>query len=148
LADVYLIYAEAIMGNATTTADPEAVKYFNFVRERSGATAITPTITWDDIFNERILEFAMEGQAWYEFVRWSYFDEAAAHAELSSQDRGFIRITPDDAENPTSWTIVPDPNDNSRFYNVSDANFKIPYPEAELARAPNLRKQPVPYTFN
>ena len=36
LADVYLVYAEAILGNNATTADADALQYFNMVRARAG----------------------------------------------------------------------------------------------------------------
>lgn len=146
LSDVYLVYAEAILGNATETADGEARKYFNLVRER----AHVPTkdkITWADIFNERHREFAVEGQMWYDYVRYHYYNPQAVYDSLSKQDRGFIRITPNNAENPTAWRVAPNPDDNTRTYDVNEGNFMIPLPEAELARAPSLRKEPVPYEF-
>src|SRR5688572_17237436 len=60
LADVYLIYAEAILGNNGSTADGEALKYFNKVRTRAGVDPVT-TINIDDILKERRIEFAFEG---------------------------------------------------------------------------------------
>lgn len=148
LADVYLVYAEAILGNASSTTDAEALKYYNLVRERA-KTSTKTSITWDDIFDERHLEFAMEGQLWYDFVRLYYYNPEKAIQILSSQDRGFVRITPvPNAANPTSWTIIPDPNDNTRNFSVTSGTFQIPLPEAELSRAPNLRDEPVPYPFN
>jgi hypothetical protein len=147
LADVYLVYAEAILGNASSTIDPQALQYYNAVRTRAGVPAKS-SITWDDIFNERHVEFAMEGQLWYDFVRLHYYDPAKAYSILSSQDKGFTRITPDKIPDPTKWTIIDEPTSSvAKFYTVDDSNFMIPLPEAELSRAPNLRKSPVPYTF-
>ena len=40
LADVYLVYAEAILGNNATTADGDAIKYFNLVRTRAGVDPV------------------------------------------------------------------------------------------------------------
>ena len=62
LADVYLIYAEAILGNNGSTSDAKALAAFNAVRSRSigGATAKT-SISFDDIFNERRKELSCEG---------------------------------------------------------------------------------------
>jgi hypothetical protein len=148
LADVYLVYAEAILGNGTSTSDPQALKYYNAVRIRAGLDPKS-IITWDDIFNERLVELAMEGQAWYDFVRLSYFDQGKAFSILNNQDRGFIRITPDNPEAPTKWTIVPDPSyTGERKFTVNTGNFHLPLPEAEVSKAPNLRKEPVPYVFN
>src|SRR5690606_14920986 len=90
LADVYLIYAEAILD----VNPAEALTYLNLVRARAGINAKT-TITWEDIFYERILEFAREGQAWYEFTRLHYYDPEKAYQILSNQDRGTFRIYPD-----------------------------------------------------
>ncbi len=143
LADVYLIYAEAILGNAASTADAQALEYFNRVRERAGASTKT-SITWEDIFNERLMEFAMEGQAWYEFTRLHYYNPQLAYQILSDQERGIIDITPDQPVDPNSWTIVVS---QSRKFPVDLGNFIIPIPATELTRAPNLRKPPVPYDF-
>lgn len=148
LADVYLIYAEAILGNADNTSDAEAVEYYNRIRQRAGLSTKT-TITWGDIFKERHLEFAMEGQMWYDFVRLWYYNRQGAYDSLSQQDRGFYTITPDQEEYATKWTIAIDETSTQpRFYEVDDGNFSLPIPSSELSRAPNLRKEPVPYVFN
>jgi len=41
LADVYLVYVEAILGNNASTTDPEALKYFNKIRTRAGVDVVT-----------------------------------------------------------------------------------------------------------
>src|ERR1035437_10720855 len=41
LADVYLIYAEAILGNNATTSDADALMYFNKVRTRAGVHPVS-----------------------------------------------------------------------------------------------------------
>jgi len=143
LADVYLLYAEALMGNAATTTNAEALKYFNAVRERAGLTAKT-TVTADDLFYERRLELAMEGQAWYDVVRLHYYNPTKALQILSKQERGTYKIVPNAATNATSWTIT---TDQKASYAVTESNFYLPYPAAELTAAPNLRKPPVPYQF-
>ena len=144
LADVYLTYAEAILD-----VDPdEALTYLNLVRRRAGVNAKS-SITWEDIFHERILEFAMEGQAWYEFTKLHYYDPARAYQMLSEQDRGTFRVYPDRLPDPQLWEIeIPDSDTSPRYFTVNSSNFKIPIPSAELSRAPNLRKPPVPYDFN
>ena len=35
LAEVYLIYAEAVLGNDASTTNPEALLYYNKVRKRA-----------------------------------------------------------------------------------------------------------------
>ncbi|HEY0610563.1 MAG TPA: RagB/SusD family nutrient uptake outer membrane protein [Chitinophaga sp.] len=143
LADVYLLYAEALMGNAATTTNAEALKYFNAVRARAGLDAKT-SISADDIFYERRLELAMEGQAWYDIVRLHYYNPTKALSILSQQDRGTYRVVPNAATNATSWTVT---SDTPAMYPVTESNFYLPYPAAELTAAPNLRKPPVPYQF-
>lgn len=153
LADIYLIYAEAILGNEASTSDPEALKYFNEIRMRAGVSTKT-VITGDDILNERLVEFAMEGQAWYDFVSLHYYDPQKAFNILSNQDRGYIRVTPNEfsdenSEVATRWTIEQDPDyTGQRFYNVNSGNFHLPLPEVEVSKAPNLRNEPVPYEFD
>ncbi|TCS89931.1 putative outer membrane starch-binding protein [Anseongella ginsenosidimutans] len=147
LADVYLIYAEAVLGNNASTSDGEALQYYNAVRTRAGLDPKT-SVTWEDIFNERLLEFAMEGQAWYEFTRLHYYDPQKAYTILSGQDRGFFRIYPDQIPDPNSWEIeIDEGSAQPRTYVVNAGNFYLPLPATELSRAPNLRKPPVPYDF-
>lgn len=144
LAEVYLIYAEAILDKNPA----EALQYLNMVRQRAGVNAKS-SITWDDIFTERIIELAMEGQAWYEFTRLHYYDPEKAYEILSNQDRGTFRIYADQIPDPTLWEIsIPEDDTSPRFFQVNSSNFRIPIPASELTRAPNLRKPPVPYDFN
>ncbi|MDR7130160.1 hypothetical protein J2X69_002508 [Algoriphagus sp. 4150] len=144
LADVYLTYAEAVLDKNPT----EALTYVNLVRARAGVNALT-SVTWQDVFEERIKEFAMEGQAWYEFTKLHYYDPAKAFDILSKQDRGTFRIYADQIPNPTMWEIeIPADDTSPRFFTVNESNFKIPIPSAELSRAPNLRKPAVPYDFS
>ncbi len=84
LSDVYLIYAEAVVN----TDNAAAKTYVNLVRERAGADPLT-TVTWDDIWKERRLELAGEGDRWYDFVRRSYYDADACIAELKAQKRSY-----------------------------------------------------------
>jgi starch-binding outer membrane protein, SusD/RagB family len=144
LADIYLVYAEALLGNAASTSNPQALLYFNKVRKRAGVPEKT-LITWEDIYVERRLELAMEGQAWYDLVRLYYYDPAKAIAKVNAQDRGSYRVVANAATNATSWTIT---SDVPAFYPVTKSNFLLPLPAAELTAAPNLRKPPVPYQFN
>jgi starch-binding outer membrane protein, SusD/RagB family len=147
-ADVLLVLAEAIMGNSTSTGDADALAAYNAVRERAGLAPKT-IITWDDIFKERQVELAMEGQIWYDYVRLSYYDDLRAYKLLKEQHRGFTKITPDDTENATAWKVEEDTGSNvPDYYDVNSGNFRLPYPEAELDKAPNLKKAPVPYEFN
>lgn len=84
LSDVYLIYAEAVVN----TDNAAAKEYVNKVRERAGAKALD-VVTWNDIWKERRLELAGEGDRWYDYVRRSYYDVDACIAELKAQKRSY-----------------------------------------------------------
>lgn len=142
-AEILLIYAEAVMGNAGSTSNAAALQAFNEVRVRAGLPTKS-AITWEDIYKERRTEFAMEGQSWYDIVRLHYYNPTLALQKLSQQDRGTYRIIPNTKVNATSWTIE---SVTPQFYSVTESSFLVPYPAAELSRAPNLRKPEVPYQF-
>ena len=81
LGDVYLICAEAnlLSGNAA-----KALQYTNAIRERAGVDALA-SVTFDDIWKERRLELAGEGDRWYDYVRIAYYDKNFAMEDLKSQ---------------------------------------------------------------
>lgn len=94
-SDMYLVLAEAKLLaenlsnplNATTT-DPEAIDAFYAVRHRAIKNAIKPTsISFQDIWKERRLEFCMEGDRWYDYVRLSYYEPEYCVKELEAQNR-------------------------------------------------------------
>ncbi|MBD1435097.1 RagB/SusD family nutrient uptake outer membrane protein [Sphingobacterium sp. DN00404] len=148
LADVYLIYAEAIMGNAGSTTDARALEAYNAVRKRAGFSGNTNSITWQDVWKERRLELACEGDRWYDYVRWHYYEPAAAIAELKGQRRSFY-IGLDDFYKTESF----DPNvtrydDNPVIPNITSAHFQLPFPDTDLTMNPNLLKDPVKFDFS
>ena len=81
MGDVYLICAEAnlLSGNAA-----KALEYVNAVRVRAGVDALA-SVTFDDIWKERRLELAGEGDRWYDYVRLAYYDKNFAMEDLKSQ---------------------------------------------------------------
>src|SRR5690606_13999917 len=149
LAEIYLIYAEAVLGNSASTTDATAVEYFNKVHTRSGLPPVEDPLTLDVILKERFIEFAMEGMAWYDLVVLHYYNPAKAYEILNGQDRERFFVAPDQFPNPTSWTFTKTPwvDVNTRNIDANSGNFLLPIPTAELSQAPNLRKPPVDY-FN
>lgn len=155
LAEMYLIYAEAVLGNNSSTNDATALEYFNKVHTRAGLAPLSLTdpvtgaptpLTFDVIFKERVLEFAMEGIAWYDLVSLHYYNPQKAYSILNSQDRGFYNITPDAFPNPTQWTIKKTSwATTERKVNANAGNFRLPIPSAEITQAPNLTRPPVEY---
>ncbi|HTI11562.1 MAG TPA: RagB/SusD family nutrient uptake outer membrane protein [Puia sp.] len=144
LAEVYLIYAEAIMGNNPSTSDATALQYFNAVRTRAGMPSAT-SITFDDIFREKRIELALEGNAWYDILRWYYFAPAKAMAYVAAQDRA------------TSYTLSLVANSSPKQYTFTSttqhfpftaSTAYLPFPESEMVMAPSLGDAPVPFDFS
>lgn len=152
LAELYLIYAEAAIGNDGSTTDPVAVGYFNAVHTRAGLPAYevggangSGPLTLDKVYSERFKEFAMEGMAWYDFVSLHYWNPQKAFTMLNSQDRGLFFTQPDQMPSPTLWTFTKTSWFNDRQINANEGNFLLPIPNAELSQAPNLAKAAVDY---
>jgi hypothetical protein len=74
LADVYLMLAEAYN---RTSDDGNAQKYLNKVRARVGLPDVTKTgdALYDAIKLERRLELALEGERYFDLVRWGDADK-------------------------------------------------------------------------
>ncbi len=146
LAEVYLIYAEAVLGNQASTTDAKAVEYFNAVHMRSGLPEFEDPLTIDVIQKERFIEFAMEGMAWYDLVSLHYWNPTKAYEILNSQDRGLFFTQPDKFPDPTNWSFTKTSwATQDRTINANSGNFLLPIPAAELSQAPNLNKPPVDY---
>ena len=147
LAEMYLVYAEAVLGNSEATTDPKALQYFNAVHTRAGLAPLEVALTFDIIFRERLCEFAMEGMAWYDLVSLHYYNAQKAYDILNSQDRGLFFTQPDKMPNPTSWTFTKTSwvAETDRKINANSGNFLLPIPSAELSQAPNLQKPAVDY---
>ncbi len=69
LADVYLIKAEALLGNNESTTDARALEAFNATRLRAGLPAKT-SFSFEDLIRERRIEFCLEYCNWYDMVTW------------------------------------------------------------------------------
>jgi hypothetical protein len=146
LAEMYLIIAEAILGNGASTSDAAALAAFNKVHMRAGLAERTDPLTLDVILKERFLEFAMESSAWYDLVSLHYWNPTKAYAILNSQDRGYFKVIPDVMPNPTQWTIKKTPwATTDRKINASSGNFILPIPAAEKSQAPSLSEPAVEY---
>jgi hypothetical protein len=150
LAEMYLTYAEAELGDKESTTDATALAYFNKIRTRAGLGAIVVPLKFDALFNERTIEFAMEGMCMYDLSNLYYYNPNKAIAILNSQDRGLFAAHPDKFPGSSEWTFIktawytPD-NNNYRTITVSTGNFYLPIPTPELAAAPNLQKPAVDY---
>ncbi|MFT4152971.1 RagB/SusD family nutrient uptake outer membrane protein [Parafilimonas sp.] len=152
LAEMYLVYAEAAIGNEGSTTDATAIEYFNAVHTRAGLPAYEVSgtggqgpLTLDEVYSERFKEFAMESMAWYDMISLQYWDPEKAYSMLSAQDRGLFLVSPDVMPDPSEWTFVKTSWFTERYASVSSGNFYLPIPNTELSKAPNLLKDPVDY---
>ncbi|GAB3027552.1 hypothetical protein GCM10027051_35590 [Niabella terrae] len=152
LAEMYLIYVEATIGNNGSTTDPTAIDYFNAVHTRAGLPPYEVTgegargpLTLDELFSERFKEFAMEGMSWYDLVSLQYWNPQKAYDIINAQDRGLFFVQPDIMPNPTEWTITKTSWFSERAAVVGSGNFYMPIPNTELSQAPNLKKPAVDY---
>jgi hypothetical protein len=148
LSDIYLVYAEAcvLTGDASN-----ALTYVNKVRERAHARPLT-SVTFDDVWKERRLELALEGDRWYDFVRRSYYDMDGCIAELLAQRRshwdgisGVYKdyVVADDGSyagpGAHAWDnskIVYNPSDE--LVDVKPSMFTIPFPTEDVVMNPKV----------
>ncbi|KQX14427.1 RagB/SusD family nutrient uptake outer membrane protein [Flavobacterium sp. Root420] len=130
-SDVLLMHAEAILAGAGSTTSAAALSAFNEVRLRAGLPTKT-VLTRDDVFNERRVEFALEGQYFFDLKRRGL---AEATAIISQQEVGFYS---DDARTElVSRKITPGSN-----------YFELPLPQSAIDTNPSLLEAPVPFNFN
>lgn len=150
LSDVYLIYAEAKMGTAKSTTDESAIDAFYKVRHRSVSNYVKPaTLTWDEVWKERRLELAMEGDRWYDYIRVSYYDPQFCIDELKAQKRNTIFGLNDlyKAYYETGkWNV----DESSMRYdtqtaapNVTTSSFTLPFPTEDVVFNQHLLENPV-----
>lgn len=138
LADVYLVYAEAVLGNNATTSDADALMYFNKVRTRAGIEPVS-SLDVDVILKERRIELAAEGQSWFDLVRLSYYNPQKAIAFLNNQQRVAFSYSSDGvATKADPFGIITPATINS---------FKLPIPSSEITANPRLSEPPVSYSF-
>lgn len=170
LADVYLVCAEAYL---LTGNDAKALEYVNKVRARAYNEKVDPndgaltSVTFDDIWKERRLELAGEGDRWYDYVRLAYYDVNKAMDDLRSQKRNSIYSydeacknywytgcggsrdkKPDDLTNfnpaNAKWELEFGTEVQVRYNsdtagpNVNESIFTLPLPTEDVVFNPNL----------
>ena len=147
LSDIYLVYAEAC---ALTGDNAGALEYVNKVRARANAKLLT-SVTVKDIFVERRLELALEGDNWYDYVRRSYYEPDVVIAELKAQRRSHWDGISDVYKNYVvadgeykgpgahAWddsTISYNPSDE--LTDVKPSMFIMPFPTEDVVMNPNV----------
>ena len=141
LADIYLIYVEAVLGNNATTSDGKALEYFNQIRSRAGLDAVD-IIDEATLFKERRIELAAEGEHWFDLVRLSYYKPSKAIGFLNVDEGYRNRIIIDEETGEVT------PGDSYGVITPATFNsFKLPIPSSEATANPYLLRDPVPYSF-
>ena len=153
LADVYLIYCEAkLHGPGSTTTDADACRYYNAVRNRAipGAVSAKTSITFEEVFKERNLELAMEGDRWYDYVRVGYYNPEFAVADIQAQRRNAWLGSLNDVykayyENGV-WDASAITYNTDEFTPTADAIkaklAALPFPSEDVVYNPNLEADP------
>lgn len=121
-ADVLLLKAEALLlGNGTVG---DAIGIINQIRRRAGLEDLPPLASaskeaaFEALMKERRLELAMEGQRWYDLVRWGKVEEVMN--SLQSRDEG-----------------------RAPLGNLFNRNYyKLPISQSVLDQNPNLEQNP------
>ena len=150
LADVYLVNAEAhtlLDGGSTTNAD--ALYAFNQVHQRAVPSDVEKSsLTFDEVWKERRLELAGEGDRWYDFVRRSYYDVNSCIKEITAQKRNSLwgcdivyKRYYESGE--TNWSYSEEDgefqyDEATAAPNVTAASFSLPFPTEDVALNPNL----------
>lgn len=157
LADVYLIYAEAVLGNNASTSDAKALEVFNKLRARAfgkpydefiASTGAFKSLTFEDIWKERRLELATEGDRWYDFVRLHYYKPQEAIDRIKAQKRSvyiglaaYYRNGILDANTTYYDTNEVPPN-------INDSHFELPFPDTDLTMNKHLLDEPVEHDMS
>ena len=146
LADVYLTYAEASLGNRASLNSGPGLEYFNKVRDRAEVPRKN-LITFDDIIKERRIEFAMEYLTWYDMVSWYCWKPDEMLEYFNNQQRGYR--SPNITKDSNRYLILEEPYDEpANPVVITHDNIFFPYPESDLIQNPRLREEPQPYNFN
>jgi hypothetical protein len=138
-AEVLLIAAESILGANNSTTDVSALKYYNMVRNRAGLAPVT-SFTKTNMFHERRIELAIEGDYWFDLGRMDGWQgiltvkHPKALAVIANQERGTY-------SNDTPPQVYSDKK------TAKDEFFNFPIPQVETATDPKLLDPPVPYKF-
>lgn len=159
LADVYLILAEAqclIDGGGTSgsTTNSDAIAAYNTVHMRSTTSGYKnegSTLTWEEIWEERRLELACEGDRWYDFVRVSYFDLDFVANEINNQKRDYYYGLSDAYEAyynlggyDGDWNMDEvGYSEIAKTYTIDASTFTLPFPDTDLLMNPHMSEDPV-----
>ena len=176
LADVYLLYAEALLGANSNLSSGPGYDAYVAVRQRAGLDAPADgSVSFEDLMNERRVEFGLESQSWLDIKRRYYRSPNEAIQYLNTRGRAaqYRKITNNTTgeNDPAAYELVYSSEDNtnppgipagayegvgSRPENTntlsvnafSDNTMILPVPVTEVVANPKLKDEPVSYEFN
>lgn len=157
LADMYLTYAEAVLGTSNTTTDAKALEIFNGVRKRAGVSEYT-SLDFKEIMQERRREFAFESITWFDVQRLRYRegDQAALEYVNNGYGTGYNRaaqyiqvwgIDESQENEESSYQIVTNREEGAMYdpILISASSFVVPIPAAVATSSPALSGAPVDF---
>ncbi|MCA1744287.1 MAG: RagB/SusD family nutrient uptake outer membrane protein [Bacteroidales bacterium] len=151
LADVYLMYAEAVvMGYASPTASSDnftrtAVSAVNVIRERAGAGLVASKFEasqegfLSEIRRERAVELAFEAHRFNDLRRWLLLTERPYTLKTSLE---FDRAEGFDLENPSENRVVNLRESVILERELSDKHYWLPLKVADVSLYPEFSQNP------
>ncbi len=147
-SELYLIYCEAVIGAGESTSDATALNYINLVRERAGLSELEAPLTYDEVMQERRVEFGMESIRWYDIKRMYYRDAEATVDYLTDQNRlsGYTTSSTDeDALN--DYSAYSTYTQTVEGITTEDIEA-LPIPTEAITSNPLLEEDAVAYSFD
>ncbi len=159
LADIYLAYTEACLGNNESISGND-IRYFNDVRRRAGIDEAT-SVTLDDLIREHRVEFSMEYYNWYYLIDLYKWQPDRMLAYFNGQYRGYTYDKLEIGEN-NEISFVSNGDDWQTYVDtdfgpivkpailadIQHTNIFLPYPEKDVIQNPLLKAEPQHYNFN
>ena len=148
-AEVLLMYAEACL----QTGDAGSAKtVINQIQERAGSKTVSTTVDMDVLKREKKIELWMEGNRWFDMVRWGDFERAKTSGTDVTILYDKMTREPASTDKNVTW------HKDGRFYTVKvapavdDFNYTVgfngekhklfPYPYSVISKNPNLVQNP------
>lgn len=169
LAEVYLMYAEALIERYGAITDEQLNQSINKLRERAGVKPLTVKLASDydldlkeEIRRERAIELFMEGHRFDDLKRWGIAEVALNESRCGMVvgDANYPTVFVDENGNPTSrykkntyvWgeekvetalgmlnCVVISSKSNHHF---AKTHYLWPIPSSQIGRNPNLKQNP------
>lgn len=145
LAEVYLNYCDAVLGNSDSSSDALALECLNAIHHRAGFQDSFSAFDYQTLRHERRMELAFEGQYWYDLVRRAYYKQQevlnylnnqARNAQYSYQEASKVYEISENYERPGAGVATATPS-----------SFLLPVSDADKAKNHYLNEAPVAYEF-